>query len=65
MNLQPKPHLLRVSAIRPGDNFPFSRSWVYKAIHKKRFAKLFVKIGAAVFVDLNEFQRLVEAGRIR
>jgi|WetSurMetagenome_2_1015567.scaffolds.fasta_scaffold1346503_1 hypothetical protein len=56
--------LLRISEIEPGRNFPFSRSWAYKALHLKRFPKLFIKIGGGAFVDLAEFWRLVEIGRI-
>ncbi|MDA8306331.1 MAG: hypothetical protein M0Z81_05840 [Deltaproteobacteria bacterium] len=42
-----------MKAIRRGVNFPFTRSWVYKQIQLKRYPGLFLKIGGALFVDLD------------
>ena len=58
-------NLLRVSEIVKGQNFPFTRSWVYKVKHLKRHPGLLVKVGSALFVDLTKFQELAEAGRLR
>ncbi len=56
--------LLRVSEIVKGQNFPFSRSWVYKVRHLKRHAGLLVKIDSGLFVDLDAFDKLAEKGRL-
>jgi len=58
-------NLLRVSDIRKGENFPFTRSWVYKVAHLKRHPGLLVKVGSALFVDLTKFQELTERGRLK
>ncbi|MGD0400438.1 MAG: hypothetical protein ABSC04_16155 [Syntrophobacteraceae bacterium] len=57
--------LLRVSEIRKGENFPFSKSWVYKVAHMKRHAGLLLKIDSGLFVDLDAFDKLAEKGRLR
>jgi hypothetical protein len=57
--------LLRVSQIKKGENFPMSKSWVYKVAHLKRHPGLLVKVGAALFVDMSKFKELAEKGRIR
>lgn len=56
--------LLRVSEIQRGVNFPLSRAWAYKAMHLKQHPGLFVKVGTALFVDLEKFRELVESGRV-
>jgi hypothetical protein len=58
-------NLLRVSEIHKGANFPFSRSWVYKVKHLKRFPGLLIKVGSALFVDLTKFNELTEKGRLK
>jgi len=58
-------NLLRVSDIRKGENFPFTRSWVYKVAHLKRHPGLLVKVGSALFVDLIKFRELTEKGRLQ
>lgn len=56
--------LLRTSDIRKGENFPFSKSWVYKVAHLKRHPGLLVKVGSTLFVDLDAFDKLAEKGRL-
>jgi hypothetical protein len=58
-------NLLRVSAIQKGMNFPLSKSWVYKVKHLKRHPGLLVKVGSALFVDLDAFNKLAEKGRLK
>ena len=58
-------NLLRVSEIVKGQNFPFTRSWVYKVAHMKRHPGLLVKVGSTLFVDLTKFQELTEKGRLQ
>lgn len=57
--------LLRVSDIQKGENFPFTRSWVYKVAHLKRYPGLLVKVGSALFLDLDAFDKLAKAVRLR
>ncbi len=56
--------LLRVSEVVKGKNFPMSRAWLYKCAHLRKHPKLLVKIGSSLFVDLDEFKNLAEAGRM-
>ena len=58
-------NLLPVKSIRPGVNFPFSKSWVYKSVHLKKYPGVFLKIGGALLIDLDQFARLTEKGRLR
>jgi len=58
-------NLLPVKNIRPGQNFPFSKSWAYKQVHLQKQPGLFVKIGGALFIDLNKFEELTEKGRLK
>lgn len=43
--------------------FPFARSWFYKHKHLNTYPELFIKFGAAVFVDRDRFFALMEEGR--
>jgi hypothetical protein len=36
---------------------------LYKWKHTRKFPKLFVKLGGALFVDVNALQEIIEAGR--
>jgi hypothetical protein len=55
-------NLLRVSKAREND-LPLARSTLYKWKHRGKYPNLFVKLGSALFVDLNELKQLIEAGR--
>lgn len=55
-------NLLRLSKVKPGE-LPIEKSTAYKWHHLKKFPKLFVKLGGALFVDLNALQEIIEAGR--
>ena len=52
--------LIRMSNVK---DLPLKKSTLYKWKHLKKHPKLFVKIGGALFVDLNELEQLIEAGR--
>lgn len=41
----------------------FARSTFYAWRTRKKYPELFTKIGGACFVDLEEFEKLVESGR--
>jgi len=56
---------IRVCEIKRGENFPMSKSWVYKMAHLHKYPNLLFKVGAALFVDLDRFQELMEKGRLR
>lgn len=47
------------------NNPMFSRSTLYKWRHIRKFPRLFVKIGGAVFVDKAVLAEIAEAGRIK
>jgi hypothetical protein len=47
------------------DFLPFKRSTLYKWKHMGKYPKLFVKIGGAVFVDLDYLEKIIEMGRGR
>lgn len=61
----PMPNLLPVKKIKPGENFPFTKSWAYKQVNLQKHPGLFVKIGGALFIDLTKFQELTEKGRLQ
>ena len=42
---------------------PLSRSTMYKWRHIGKYPELFVKLGGAVFVDLDYLEKIVEQGR--
>jgi hypothetical protein len=55
-------NLVRVSK---AGSLPLCRSTLYKWRHLRKHPQLFVKIGGALFVDLQELDRIIEAGRQR
>jgi hypothetical protein len=55
-------NLKRVSKMKRGE-LPIEKSTAYKWNHLKKFPKLFVKLGGALFLDLNALQEIIEAGR--
>jgi hypothetical protein len=59
-------NLIRVSEIRNlPEPFPWKPSTCYKLKHLKRYPGLFLKLGGALFVDLNVLRDLLEEGRIK
>jgi hypothetical protein len=55
-------NLIRLSKVTPG-SLPLQRATLYKWKHTKKFPHLFVKLGGAVFVDLDKLKEIIEAGR--
>jgi hypothetical protein len=60
-----KKNLLRISKISKADNLPVERSTLYKWKHLRRQPSLFVKLGGALFVDLDVLDEIIESGRIK
>lgn len=56
-------NLLRISKAKDHPRVPFTRAILYKFHHCGRFPTLFVKFGGGLFIDLDELERLLEAGR--
>ena len=42
---------------------PLKRSTLYKWLHIKKYPQMFIKLGGAVFVDLDKMNEILEAGR--
>jgi hypothetical protein len=61
-------NLLRIAeidvAFEDGD-FPLRASTMYAWHHAKKHAEIFIKLGGALFVDLDAFDSLLESGRGR
>lgn len=55
-------HLVRISKANE-QGLPIKRSTLYKWKHIKKYPHLFIKLGGAVFVDLDKLNELLEAGR--
>jgi hypothetical protein len=56
-----KNNLIRLSK---ADSLPLCKSTLYKWKHLGKFPQLFVKLGGALFVDLNVLDEIIEAGRL-
>jgi hypothetical protein len=56
-----KNNLIRLSK---ADSLPLCKSTLYKWKHLGKFPQLFVKLGGALFVDLNALDEIIEAGRL-
>lgn len=57
-----KNNLIRLSK---ADALPLCKSTLYKWKHLGKFPQLFVKLGGALFIDLNVLDEIIEAGRLR
>jgi hypothetical protein len=57
-----KNNLVRISK---AESMPLCKSTLYKWKHLKKHPQMFVKIGGALFVDLDVLDRIIEAGRQR
>ncbi len=53
-------NLVRLSK---ANNLPLKKSTLYKWKHLHKFPELFVKLGGALFVDLNVLDKIIEMGR--
>ncbi len=54
-------NLVRISE---GNGLPLKKSTLYKWKHLGKYPRLFVKLGGALFVDLNILEEVIEAGRL-
>lgn len=57
-----KNNLIRLAK---ADSLPLCKSTFYKWKHLGKFPQLFVKLGGALFVDLNVLDEIIEAGRLK
>jgi hypothetical protein len=57
-----KNNLIRLSK---ADSLPLRKSTLYKWKHLRKYPQLFVKLGGALFVDLNVLDEIIEAGRLK
>jgi len=55
-------NLLRVSRVNDTPDFPLRASTLYKWIHTRKHQELFVRLGGAVFVDLDKLDALIAKG---
>jgi hypothetical protein len=53
-------NLVRLSK---AEDLPLTKSTLYKWRHLNKFPGLFVKLGGALFIDLNVLAEIIEAGR--
>jgi hypothetical protein len=53
-------NLVRISQ---AGGLPLKKSTLYKWKHLNKHPELFVKLGGAVYVDLDAFERFIEEGR--
>ena len=58
-------NLIRLSKINelPPEKRLFAKSSYYKMHHLRRYPRLFVKVGGALFIDLHVLKEIAEAGR--
>jgi hypothetical protein len=55
-------NLIRLSKAAPG-TLPFAKATLYKMHHLGRYPGIFLKLGGALFVDIDALDALLEAGR--
>jgi hypothetical protein len=53
-------NLMRVSKVQ---DLPLERSTLYKWHHTQRCPEIFVKLGGALFVELDRLEQLIDASR--
>lgn len=57
-------NLLRVSQVDGAHNFPLRASTLYKWAHVGKHQELFVRIGGALFINLDKFWAMAAAGQL-
>jgi hypothetical protein len=55
-------NLVRLSRVAP-NTLPLSKATFYKMHHLKKNPQIFVKIGGALFLDIDALEQLIEKGR--
>lgn len=57
-------NLVRISRVKEHPEIPFEPRTLYYWVHKNKHPEIFVKLGGAVFVDLEKLEDLVERSRL-
>ncbi len=57
-------NLVRISKVDSDPRIPFRSATFYKWVHLGKHPEIFVKLGKAVFIDLDRFEKMAEAGRV-
>ena len=55
-------NLLRLSKVNETPGFPLRASTLYKWVHVKKYPELFVRLGGAVYVNLDKLDSMVAEG---
>jgi hypothetical protein len=55
-------HLLRVSKVDQTPDFPLRASTLYKWHHVRKYPELFVRLGGAVYVNLDKLDAIIAKG---
>jgi hypothetical protein len=58
-------NLIRISRVNEVPGFPLRASTLYKWVHVKKHPELFVRLGGAVFVNVNKLDELIAKGGTR
>lgn len=58
-------NLIRISKVDKTPNFPLKGSTLYKWLHLRKHEELFVRLGGAVFVNVDELNALIAKGGSR
>ncbi|MGO8945887.1 MAG: hypothetical protein ACLQJ7_19730 [Syntrophobacteraceae bacterium] len=58
-------NLIRISQIDKTPGFPLKASTFYKWIHLRRHPELFVRLGGAVYVNLDRLDEVIRKGGTR
>jgi len=58
-------NLIRLSKVDEQPGFPLKASTLYKWKHTRKHPQIFVKLGGALFVDMDQLAKLVENSRCK
>lgn len=58
-------NLLRVCRVNERPDFPLRASTLYKWIHTRKHPELFVRLGGAVYINLDKLDAMVLKGGIK
>jgi hypothetical protein len=60
-----KTNLIRISRVNDTPGFPLRASTLYKWVHVRKHPELFVRLGGAVFVNIDRLNELISKGGTR
>ena len=63
--LPTRANLLRLSKVNETPGFPFRASTLYKWVHLKKHPELFVRLGGAVYVNLDKLDSIIQKGGMK